>query len=188
MNDEEQAELDLLDGEFKATRKTRDDAKARRADLLKKAADAAKGRRRPPKDVQVTWYLLMEKIYRTFNVVREDYHKKQFAGRPMREIMKNAEAIFNEAKTMLRQFKREDVDDIDAQIDQLCDNIIDVLRTWDKFFSILDGDKSCGKGKLGEFVSGVETPSRSVLWLWLEPPSADCSWLSEASLTSIVTT
>jgi hypothetical protein len=104
LNAEEQAEFDLLDREFKASRKKRDDAKARRADLLKKIADAAKGRRRPPKEVQVTWYLLMEKIYRLFNVVREDYHKRQFAGRPMREIMKNAQAIFNQAKTMLRQF------------------------------------------------------------------------------------
>ncbi len=137
LNAEEQAEFDLLDREFKESRKKRDDAKARRADLLKKIADAAKGRRRPPKEVQVTWYLLMEKIYRLFNVVREDYHKRQFAGRPMREIMKNAQAIFNAAKTMLRQFKRQDVDDIDAQIDQLCDNVIDVLRTWDRFFSLL---------------------------------------------------
>ena len=137
LTDDEQAEFDLLNGEFKETRKKRDDAQAKRRDLLKKINEAAKGRRRPPKEVNETWYLLMEKIYRRFNVVREDYHKRQFAGRPMREIMKNAQGIFDDAKVMLRRFKRQDDADIDAKIDAHCDKVIDILKTWDKFFSLL---------------------------------------------------
>lgn len=51
--------------------------------------------------------------------------------------MKNAEPIFNEGKMMLRRFKDPTVADIDTKIDDHCNVVIDLLKTWDRFFSIL---------------------------------------------------
>lgn len=87
LSPEELQEFTTLDNEFKQTRKPRDDAQERRKALLKLTNAVAKNRRTPPKEVTETWYLSMEKIYRNHNVVREDYHKKMFAGRPMRETL-----------------------------------------------------------------------------------------------------
>lgn len=87
LSPEELQEFTTLDNEFKQTRKLGDDAQERRKALLKLTNAAAKNRRMPPKEVTETWYLSMEKIYRNHNVVREDYHKKMFAGRPMRETL-----------------------------------------------------------------------------------------------------
>lgn len=137
LNPEQKAEFDRLESEFKAVRKVKADAVARRKKLLTLINAAAKSRRTPPADVQETWYLAMEKIYRSNGVVREDYYKKMFSGRPMRDIMKNAEAIFNEAKTMLRRYKDDTVPDIDAKIDEHCSKVVDLLQTWNEFFHIL---------------------------------------------------
>ena len=43
--------------------------------------------------------------------------------------MQKAEAIFTDAKTMLREFKDDSVADIDTKIDETCDEIISLLRS-----------------------------------------------------------
>ena len=45
-----------------------------------------------------TWYLIMERIYSACGVKREDYNKRKFSGRPLKEIMRKSEKIFTEAK------------------------------------------------------------------------------------------
>ena len=94
-------------------------------------------RRKPPKEVTRTWYLLMERIYRDCGVKREDYHKRKFSGRPLKEIMRKSEKIFTEAKQMLREFKDDSIDGIDAKIDNVCDNMISLLSSWGKVFNTL---------------------------------------------------
>ena len=62
-----------------------------------------------------TWYLIMERIYSACGVKREDYHKRKFSGRPLKEIMRKSEKIFTEAKQMLRDFKDDSIDGIEAK-------------------------------------------------------------------------
>ena len=160
----ESDELTLLDDEFKEVRKSRDDAQAKKRELLKKINAGAKARRTPPKDVQTTWYLEMEKIYRTNGVVREDYYKKMFAGGPLKKIMDNAEAIFDEAKVMLRRYKDENVEEIDAKIDAHCDKVVDLLQTWNNFFRILHKESPTEEDfvKLEEVAAEAEEKHRIV--------------------------
>ena len=79
----------------------------------------------------------MERIYRDCGVKREDYHKRKFSGRPLKEIMRKSEKIFTEAKQMLREFKDDSIDGIDAKIDNVCDNMISLLSSWGKVFNTL---------------------------------------------------
>lgn len=44
--------------------------------------------------------------------------------------MEKAEAIFNAAKVMLREFKDDSITDIDIKIDDTCDRMISILRSW----------------------------------------------------------
>ncbi len=55
--------------------------------------------------------------------------------------MRKAESIFNDAKTMLREFKDDSVADIDTKIDKTCDEIISLLRSWGKVFKVFYSDK-----------------------------------------------
>ncbi len=133
---DETNELAVLDAEFTALGKTRDDLLTERKNLMDKIEKAHKSRRTPPEGVDRTWYLLMERIYKDNGAKREDYHKKKFSGRPLKTIMKKSSEIFNEAKEMLREFK-DDRDNIDAEIDKVCDDIISLLSSWGKVFRTL---------------------------------------------------
>jgi len=133
----ETEELAELDAEFTALGKARDELKSERKNLMEKIEKAHESRRKPPKEVTRTWYLLMERIYRDCGVKREDYHKRKFSGRPLKEIMRKSEKIFTEAKQMLREFKDDSIDGIDAKIDNVCDNMISLLSSWGKVFNTL---------------------------------------------------
>mmetsp|Transcript_18980 Transcript_18980/g.28347 ORF Transcript_18980/g.28347 Transcript_18980/m.28347 type:complete len:117 (-) Transcript_18980:48-398(-) len=80
---------------------------------------------------------LLERGICDCGVKREDYHKRKFSGRPLKEIMRKSEKIFTEAKQMLREFKHDSIDGIDAKIDNVCDNMISLLSSWGKVFNTL---------------------------------------------------
>ena len=141
LNHDEVDELAALDATFEAMGKLRDTLIAERKSLNTKIDAKHEERRRPPEGVQKTWYLEMERIYRKHGVKREDYHKRKFQGRPLKEIMKKAEAIFTDAKTMLREFKDDSVADIDAKIDETCDEMISLLRSWGEVFRVFYAKK-----------------------------------------------
>ena len=61
--------------------------------------------------------------------------------------MKKAEAIFTDAKTMLREFKDDSVADIDAKIDDTCDEIISLLRSWGEVFRVFYAKKPSAEDK-----------------------------------------
>lgn len=136
LNHAEVDELAALDVTFEAMTKARDTLIAERKSLNTKIDAKHEGRRRPSENVDTTWYLEMERIYRKHNVKREDYHKRKFQGRPLKEIMKKAEDIFTDAKVMLCEFKDDSVADIDAKIDKTCDEIIGLLRSWGEVFHV----------------------------------------------------
>mmetsp|Transcript_24585 Transcript_24585/g.38594 ORF Transcript_24585/g.38594 Transcript_24585/m.38594 type:complete len:992 (+) Transcript_24585:233-3208(+) len=147
LNHDEVDELAALDATFEAMGKLRDTLIAERKSLNTKIDAKHEERRRPPEGVQKTWYLEMERIYRNHNVKREDYHKRKFQGRPLKKIMQKAEAIFTDAKTMLREFKDDSVADIDAKIDETCDEIISLLRSWGEVFHIFYTKKPSAEDK-----------------------------------------
>jgi hypothetical protein len=136
LNPAEVEELVALDATFTANGKLREELIAERTNLMKAIETAHESRRRPPKGVDRTWYLLMEQIYRKHGVKREDYHKRKFSGRPLKDIMRKAADIFNDAKAMLREFKDDSVVDIDDKIDEICDNMISLLSSWGEVFDI----------------------------------------------------
>ena len=151
---EEANELAELDAEFTALGKTRDDLLSERKNLMDKIEAAHKSRRTPPKG-ETSWYLLMERIYHDSGVKREDYHKKKFSGRPLRTIMKKSGEIFNKAKDMLREFK-DDRENIDAEIDKVCDDIISLLSSWGEVFGTLY-TKDPSEADMVQFKLDVET-------------------------------
>ena len=136
LNPAEVEELAALDATFTANGKLRDELIAERTNLMKTIETTHESRMRPPIGVDRTWYLLMEQIYRKHGVKREDYHKRKFSGRPLKDIMRKAADIFNDAKAMLREFKDDSVVDIDDKIDEICDNMISLLSSWGEVFDI----------------------------------------------------
>jgi len=148
LNHDEVDELAALDATFEAMGKLRDTLIAERKSLNTKIDAKHEERRRPPEGVQKTWYLEMERIYRKHGVKREDYHKRKSQGRPLKEIMKKAEAIFTDAKTMLREFKDDSVADIDAKIDETCDEMISLLRSWGEVFRVFYAKKPSAADKV----------------------------------------
>ena len=136
---EEEVELNGKEGlnkQFQTMGSERDRLKEERTTLNKKIAKAQEGRRKP-KEGEKTWYTEMEDIYRENKIQREDYHKRKFTGRPLKDIMDKAEKIFTKAKDMLRRYKRDGIADIDGKIDSSCDEVIDLLINWSKVFRTL---------------------------------------------------
>ena len=77
----------------------------------------------------------MDKIYVKHKAKREDYFKRQFSGRPLKEIKKQAEGIFNDARALLCQHKHPDVHE--SFIDHLCDDMVDLLTRSYKMFEVI---------------------------------------------------
>lgn len=81
------------------------------------------------------WYIRMDKIYADNGCKREDYHKRKFSGKPLKEIKKQAQKIFDEARDMLKDFKDPDVDK--SEIVKLCDDMVELLTRPHIHFQIL---------------------------------------------------
>jgi len=131
MTAEEEATLKILTDRRTVLVKARDKLVKEKTDTYKKLDEKIKARRKDDKG----WYIPMDQIYRDHGCKREDYHKRQFSGKPLKQIKKEATAIFADAKKLLRKHKDPSVDD--TVIDKLCDNIIDLLTKSYELFQIL---------------------------------------------------
>ena len=136
LSDEETKELEELEERFDEFTGERDRLVNERSSLRKKIASAAESRRKPKEGVN-TWYVDMETIYHNSGVEREDYHKRKFSGGPLTKLSKNAGQIFSQAKLMLRNYKDESLDDVDGEIDMICDEVSALLLSWGKVFKTL---------------------------------------------------
>ena len=131
MTDEEEGTLKKLSEIQKEVRRARDSVVNEKTDTKEKLEDKIKARRKS-KD---GWFVRMDKIFAKNGCNREDYHKRQFSGKPLKEIKKQAETIFSDARVMLLEFKDPDVNI--SEINTLCDNMVDLLTRSYNLFEIL---------------------------------------------------
>ena len=59
------------------------------------------------------------------------YHMRKFSGRPLQQIKKSALTIFTNAKALIKKHKQEEISD--ANIDEVCDEVIKLLTASYKF-------------------------------------------------------
>jgi hypothetical protein len=76
----------------------RDKALKEQKELREKLIENIHKRRREGK----CWYVHMDRLYQMNGVNRESYHMRKFSGRPLKKMKKEAVAIFDGAKQMLR--------------------------------------------------------------------------------------
>ena len=144
------AQLDSLDNEIKALWKPRDDAKKEQKNLSAKVEDRISGRK-TDKDA---WHLQMEDIYSDCKITREDYHKRQFSGRPLRMLLDKASEVMNKAKDMLKDHLDPDKDE--AIIAEVCNEVTEMLQSWRAVFKIVD-KKSLAQEDLDDLPGLLET-------------------------------
>ena len=144
------AQLDSLDNEIKALWKPRDDAKKEQKNLSAKVEDRISGRK-TDKDA---WHLQMEDIYSDCKIAREDYHKRQFSGRPLRMLLDKASEVMNKAKDMLKDHLDPDKDE--AIIAEVCNEVTEMLQSWRAVFKIVD-KKSLAQEDLDDLPGLLET-------------------------------
>ena len=73
----------------------------------------------------------MDPLYRQNGVEQENYHMRKFSGRPLQQIKKSALTIFTNAKALIKKHKQEEISD--ANIDEVCDEVIKLLTASYKF-------------------------------------------------------
>mmetsp|Transcript_11489 Transcript_11489/g.19910 ORF Transcript_11489/g.19910 Transcript_11489/m.19910 type:complete len:165 (-) Transcript_11489:19-513(-) len=81
------------------------------------------------------WFIPMDRLYRQYGVERESFHNRKFSGEPLKVLTKNAIGIFNDAKEILHQHKRSDVEDI--VIEKICNETGSTLFAMHEMFSQL---------------------------------------------------
>jgi len=120
--------------------KARDNAVKERTDLKKELDEKIRLRR---KDAD-GWHSTMDRIYLKHGCKREDYFKRQFSGRPLKQIKKNAKKIFRDEKALLMQHKLPSV--AEYVIDKLCNDMVILLTRSYKLFALLH--KECTDDKV----------------------------------------
>ena len=128
---DQQADLERL-------RPTREELEKKRDRLLReqtKIKDTLKENTQIRRKDDKFWYIPMDRLYRKYGVERENYHMRKFSGRPLQQIKKEAESIFNDAKALLKEFKQPGVSD--DTIDILCDEVTQILTASYAFFRAL---------------------------------------------------
>ena len=131
MSLEELARMKILLQQRTTLEKARDSAVKQRTDLKKELDEKIRLRR---KDAD-GWHIPMDRIYLKHGCKREDYFKRQFSGRPLKQIKKNAGKIFRDAKALLMQHKSPSV--AEAVIDKLCNDMVILLTRSYKLFALL---------------------------------------------------
>ena len=111
--------------------KAKDNVVKEHTDLKKELDEKIRLRR---KDAD-GWNIPMDRIYLKHGCKREDYFKRQFSGRPFKQIKKNAKKIFCDAKALLMQHKSPSV--AEAVIDKLCNDMVILLTRSYKLFALL---------------------------------------------------
>mmetsp|Transcript_11491 Transcript_11491/g.19916 ORF Transcript_11491/g.19916 Transcript_11491/m.19916 type:complete len:235 (-) Transcript_11491:19-723(-) len=102
------------------------------------------------------WFIPMDRLYRQYGVERESFHNRKFSGEPLKVLTKNAIGIFNDAKEILHQHKRSDVEDI--VIEKICNETGSTLFAMHEMFSQLiissptQADVEIAKEKVSKFI------------------------------------
>ena len=121
----------VLSDKKNAIEKIRDTNVEKRKNISKKLEANTRAKRKDGNG----WFIPMDRIFVKHGVKREDYHKRKFSGGPLKRIKETAKLIFDDAKILLRNHKRQDLDD--SAVDIICDKTATILTASLNLFEVL---------------------------------------------------
>jgi hypothetical protein len=131
MSEEDVTRLKHLGEKLKDLQRSRDRLAKEKTDKYKKFEEDMK----PIRKDKDGWFVRLDKIFSEAGAKREDYFKRQFSGRPLKVIKKNAKPIFANAKTLVLEYKDPSVED--SVVIKLCDDMTDLLQKSYRLFNVL---------------------------------------------------